>query len=53
MVHRRLKDLGLEVYSISIGYGCPHPKSLSLGERDFESCSLLLAGEGLGMRGDP
>jgi hypothetical protein len=19
---------------------CPHPKSLSLGERDFESCSL-------------
>jgi hypothetical protein len=30
----------------------PHPKSLSLGERDFESCSLLPLGEGLGMRAD-
>jgi hypothetical protein len=28
----------------------PHPKSLSRGERDFESCSLLPQGEGLGMR---
>jgi hypothetical protein len=28
----------------------PHPKSLSRGERDFESCSLLPSGEGLGMR---
>jgi hypothetical protein len=37
----------------SIGFDsafCPHPKSLSLGERDFESCSLLPKGEGLGMR---
>jgi hypothetical protein len=31
---------------------CPHPKSLSLGERDFESSSLLPQGEGLGMRAD-
>ena len=29
---------------------CPHPKSLSRGERDFESGSLLPSGEGLGMR---
>ena len=29
---------------------CPHPKSLSLRERDFESGSLLPEGEGLGMR---
>jgi hypothetical protein len=34
---------------------CPHPKSLSPRERDFElcsleSCSLLPQGEGLGMR---
>jgi|GEM_PF-3152793 len=28
----------------------PHPKSLSLRERDFESGSLLPQGEGLGMR---
>ena len=28
----------------------PHPKSLSLRERDFESGSLLPEGEGLGMR---
>jgi hypothetical protein len=27
----------------------PHPKSLSLWERDFESSSLLPLGEGLGM----
>jgi len=29
---------------------CPHPKSLSLRERDFKSGSLLPEGEGLGMR---
>jgi len=29
---------------------CPHPKSLSLRERDFKSGSLLPQGEGLGMR---
>ena len=28
----------------------PHPKSLSLREKDFESGSLLPQGEGLGMR---
>jgi len=28
----------------------PHPKSLSLRERDLESGSLLSEGEGLGMR---
>ena len=28
----------------------PHPKSLSPGERDFDSGSLLPRGEGLGMR---
>ena len=28
----------------------PHPKYLSLGERDFDSFSLLPQGEGLGMR---
>ena len=45
-------NVGVSRVRLSFARCCrPIPKSLSRWERDFEFGSLLLSGEGLGMRG--